>query len=980
MKYAGFCSVIMIFCCIIVAQGQTILGTVRPNTNPALPESYQFSEYVYPEPDDQGTCLGIENTSASLKGIFFAQTQRLSLDHPFYFLIGHRPALFQVAVTGAGQAPDVQVEGFMKGNSLGVKCLKGPAELPSSIDLSVPNFNDYFSVTLPKDWIQTGLSLELHIDGQTRIITPEELKIGPYTELNLVLFEMDLLDYNTEPPHFSQIPNLLAEMASVFPASVVRFGKFPQRLVMPEVIANNDSEQLVRLKTRGEMQANNINSDGSINSIATLFMQNLHRSTQDYLSTFYFGNTLNLSPGGWGGGKSFVGFDYDDVFVHELGHAFSLQHWGDYYHKENPSEWEYVYPYGGDTGNGGGRGESWSFLQHLYEFIDPICQYDARGQAGLEASDAMQRNNHCLQARSYGPGPWEGFGDFSELAMQRYMVGSAELYTGEVSYRGSAEPFQFYRQQGFPLAKIENGQRVYQRAATQPQDPTYEEQMQVLGQENLNTSVYLVYGTAHETQPQANIIYKPIKFTGTLPPIIDPTDPATFSRMQSEWRPFFEQSKDITLKMTYADGSTLIMVDPYQSYIRTADYNWGYHIWRNDLCNFGLVVPGDKELVKVELYNRPLVSRDQSDHTNGNINDPSQNITAQHFMEGATLQAVYPGVRPIAANAIGNRVWNDLNRNGVDDFGEPGIPGVSLLLWADSDGDDIPDSNGFRGVVKTDSSGFYRFSGLEPGKYIVFVWFLDNWEEGQPLHGMVNTRIELDPNTDIDKDNNGRPGNQFAGLGEMDFASGIIDLSKDGEPLDDDDLPADWFDYNPSGNMSVDFGFYVPGGCPVINATLLGPDTLCADDKGTLQVEPASGTAPFSYKWDDGSTSLQRTNIGSGTFQVTLTDANGCTGVIHKVVESKSAANCLTTSVETQLSQKVKIFPNPILDQVQILSETNQQSLVSVYSIYGIKVHTTWVYGPHTSVDLSALPAGIYLILVKDNLGEVLARKRIIKM
>lgn len=263
---------------------------------------------------------------------------------------------------------------------------------------------------------------------------------------------------------------------------------------------------------------------------------------------------------------------------------------------------------------------------------------------------------------------------------------------------------------------------------------------------------------------------------------------------------------------------------------------------------------------------------------------------------------------------------------------------------------------------------------------MVFVWFLENWDEGQPLHGMVSTSVVLDPNTDIDKDNNGRPGIQFAGLGEMDFASGIIDLSEDGEPLDDDDVVSDWFDYNPSGNMSVDFGFYIPGGCPVINANLSGPDTLCMEDEGTLQAEAASGTAPFSYLWDDGSTGLQRANIGPGTYQVTLTDANGCSGVIHKVVESKSQANCLTTAVEGLTSQPVRIFPNPFMDQVRILSEARQQSLVTVYSIYGVKVHTTWVNGTHNTVDLSALPAGIYLILVKDNVGGVLARERIIKL
>ncbi|MBT5426898.1 MAG: hypothetical protein HOK84_11930, partial [Bacteroidetes bacterium] len=63
--------------------------------------------------------------------------------------------------------------------------------------------------------------------------------------------------------------------------------------------------------------------------------------------------------------------------------------------------------------------------------------------------------------------------------------------------------------------------------------------------------------------------------------------------------------------------------------------------------------------------------------------------------------------------SIGNRVWNDYDRDGINDPNEPGIPGVSLVLWGDSNGDDIPDWQGFGGVQVTDDEGYYRFSGLQ---------------------------------------------------------------------------------------------------------------------------------------------------------------------------------------------------------------------------------------------------------------------------
>lgn len=155
--------------------------------------------------------------------------------------------------------------------------------------------------------------------------------------------------------------------------------------------------------------------------------------------------------------------------------------------------------------------------------------------------------------------------------------------------------------------------------------------------------------------------------------------------------------------------------------------------------------------------------------------------------------------------SIGNRVWNDLNRDGINNPSEPGIPGVSLVLWSDSDTDGIPDWQGFRGVEVTDADGHYRFSGLQPGNYVAFVWSVDNWDIGEPLNGFVSSNAFVaDANNDIDLDNNGS-GSPFT-----DIMSGIITLTVDGEPLNDGDPFDCFFDYDSSGNNTVDFGFFDP--------------------------------------------------------------------------------------------------------------------------------------------------------------------------
>jgi uncharacterized repeat protein (TIGR01451 family)/fimbrial isopeptide formation D2 family protein/LPXTG-motif cell wall-anchored protein len=72
-------------------------------------------------------------------------------------------------------------------------------------------------------------------------------------------------------------------------------------------------------------------------------------------------------------------------------------------------------------------------------------------------------------------------------------------------------------------------------------------------------------------------------------------------------------------------------------------------------------------------------------------------------------------------SSIGDRVWLDENRDGVQDAGEPGIAGVDVdLVWPGPDGvTGTPDDVTF--TETTDSLGNYLFGGLNPGSYPVTV-------------------------------------------------------------------------------------------------------------------------------------------------------------------------------------------------------------------------------------------------------------------
>ena len=71
----------------------------------------------------------------------------------------------------------------------------------------------------------------------------------------------------------------------------------------------------------------------------------------------------------------------------------------------------------------------------------------------------------------------------------------------------------------------------------------------------------------------------------------------------------------------------------------------------------------------------------------------------------------------VVSGSIGDFVYNDIDGDGVQDGGEPGLSGVTVFLDLNSNGTlDAGEPS-----MVTDSSGAYDFTGLIPGNYSVGV-------------------------------------------------------------------------------------------------------------------------------------------------------------------------------------------------------------------------------------------------------------------
>ena len=76
-------------------------------------------------------------------------------------------------------------------------------------------------------------------------------------------------------------------------------------------------------------------------------------------------------------------------------------------------------------------------------------------------------------------------------------------------------------------------------------------------------------------------------------------------------------------------------------------------------------------------------------------------------------------------------------------------------------------------------------------------------------------------------------------------------------------------------NCTVLDTVYINEPPPILgNAQVL--DSYCDQDNGSIQVDLNDGFGALSWTWSDGDTALDRTNLAAGTYQLIITDANGC--------------------------------------------------------------------------------------------------------
>jgi hypothetical protein len=468
-------------------------------------------------------CSGAGNDSAKIAAVYLGQTHlaeptserftQNDIGEPLdptaqllkFRLISHRPSLLKIGVTGSGTSPEVKVTGSRAGVSLGSFCLKGPTSLPSKLQTN-QTLKDSFTVSLPADWIQPGLELEINAGGASRKIPASDLAVAG--GLRQLIVNMPIRGFGDHTDY--ALPEAAPVMARIAPVRSLVWARFPVAVEPDPFVVPSWQDYLNTPPRVGGAR------DGSYDELEAGFrtVEAIQAANGQQWDTTY----LATSPQGMGlgGGNVASARNWIPLARHELCHAFAFPS-----HLEDDYK-AHKYPYAYDhMGGGGGVGPFWAYIQLDNAFrsptstVDPtLTRHDAF--AGGDEADAFyghftaQRILDAYQSRSF----WD-------FGAQRY----AMWYPARSEYVAATD-------------------------AHPEDDHWYGNPIQ------RDVPVYTIWGTYSDLVAQANTIQKPLHYRGHLVKVMDPTDDQQLQWMRDHPGFLCGYGCDYTVRVTFDTGKT----------------------------------------------------------------------------------------------------------------------------------------------------------------------------------------------------------------------------------------------------------------------------------------------------------------------------------------------------------------------------------------------------------------------------------------
>ncbi len=141
---------------------------------------------------------------------------------------------------------------------------------------------------------------------------------------------------------------------------------------------------------------------------------------------------------------------------------------------------------------------------------------------------------------------------------------------------------------------------------------------------------------------------------------------------------------------------------------------------------------------------------------------------------------------------------------------------------------------------------------------------------------------------------------------------------------------------------------------------------------GAIALTVNGGTSPYIFSWNNGEVSKDLFNLTAGSYEVTVTDANGCS--TNDIFMLDLSTNVSTiTNLESAL-----LYPNPAKDLIVIESEILPNSHLTITNLNGQVLLTKNLNSTKEIINVSNLSSGVYFYELKNNSTSITKGKLVI--
>jgi subtilisin-like proprotein convertase family protein len=144
---------------------------------------------------------------------------------------------------------------------------------------------------------------------------------------------------------------------------------------------------------------------------------------------------------------------------------------------------------------------------------------------------------------------------------------------------------------------------------------------------------------------------------------------------------------------------------------------------------------------------------------------------------------------------------------------------------------------------------------------------------------------------------------------------------------------------NTSGTLAID--------------NMLVTNEICGDAAGAIDVVLSGGVGPFTYSWDSGQTTEDLTGLTAGTYEITITDANGCVSSQSETVFNNASGMAYS-------------------EVITVENCSDGQGEIDLTLTGGTAPYSFLWSNAITTEDLTGLSAGTYTCEITDDNGCIL--------